>query len=420
MRRIITFLGIRPVETWYEYRDRVVSARVFPEALSKLVDFDVMNVLLTEEARRNSYPVLAELKEKRISPEEIPDGRNQEEMWQIFTKVTDLVEEGDVVAFDITHGLRSIPFLVFLAAAFLRSARRVTIEAVYYGAYELGDMRADPVIPAPVIDLTEFIDLLEWMQAAAHFEATGNGLPLAELIKGTRDPALQKTASALRATTQGLRLGLATQVGQSVAELVSLLKTLPQHARPAAAPVQVLVEHMANKYEPLALDETLDVESAPRHLRQQAALIAWYVDNDLALQAWLLAREWLVTWVAMERGERDLLHKDARARSEQMLNDIMRGERTGARPEDEAQAKSARMDARGVRELEPILTLWSQTVGVRNELAHMSMRVRSRKGGEVVRRLRQIKKSISAISERHLPLSPQEELSEWNPWAGEE
>lgn len=420
MRRVITFLGIRPLLARYEYQGQVYKAEVFPEALRQFVSFDKMLVLVTEEAAKNSYHVLEELKDERIKSIPIPVGNSDEEMWQIFSVLTESVESGDSVIFDITHGLRSIPFLVFLAAAFLKSARRATIEAIYYGAYELGNVRATPPVPAPVIDLSPFVELLDWMQATAHFEATGNGLPLAELIKSTGDPALQKTGAALRATTQGLRLGLATQVGESVSDLTAHLEAVPEHAQPAAAPMQILVNRIAGKYKPLALNEPLDIESAPLHLRQQANLISWYVDNDLALQAWLLAREWLVTWIAMERGEGDLLHKDIRGLSEQLLNDITWGERSKATEEQRAKASTARMHLGGVRELERVKTLWERTIGIRNQLAHMSMRHRSSESDEIVRRLRLIKSSIDTMAERHLPQPPEEELREWNPWAEEE
>lgn len=416
MRRIITFLGIRPIMTSYEYRNQVASGRVFPEALAQFVDFDAMNVLVTEEARQNSLPVLKQLEDPRISAVDIPDGRDQKAMWDIFSILTELVQEGDVVTFDITHGLRSIPFLVFLAAAFLRSARRATIEAVYYGAYELGDMKTDPVVPAPVVDLSEFVDLLEWMQAAAHFEATGNGLPLADLIQSTNDGALDEAASALRATTRGLRLGLATQVGQSVAALTTLLWGVPDRAKLAAAPARILVDRIASKYEPLALSEELDSENAPLHLRQHAALISWYVANDLALQAWLLAREWLVTWTVMGLGESDLLDRDARGLAEQYLREASIGGLPTAEPEQRQKAVEAEENLRGVKSLKQVLNLWSQTVGIRNELAHMSMRPKSRSSSAIMRRLHHIQRNISQMAERWLPISPQQEMADWNPW----
>lgn len=158
-RKIIAFLGTASRETRYIYQDKVYVGRVFPEALRKFVDFDEMLIFVTQAARKATWPILEELNDDRIYPVDIPSGKNTDEMWEIFSEILSRVHSNDTVIFDITHGLRLTPFLVFLYAAFLKSAREVTIESLLYGAYELGD--PEQGIPAPVIDLPEFIELLD-------------------------------------------------------------------------------------------------------------------------------------------------------------------------------------------------------------------------------------------------------------------
>lgn len=153
MRKIITFLGDRgALQTTYSYNGNLYVGGVFAEALRQFCQYDTMLVCVTEKAKENTWSVLEALADPCIKPIDIPTGRTTDEMWQTFKIITEYVDENDRVIFDITHGLRSLPFLVFLFAAYLKAAKNVTIEAIYYGALELGNSRNG--IPAPVIDLS--------------------------------------------------------------------------------------------------------------------------------------------------------------------------------------------------------------------------------------------------------------------------
>jgi hypothetical protein len=44
---VITFLGVRPLETRYEYQGSIYTGRVFAEAMLGFLDFDRMLVLTT-------------------------------------------------------------------------------------------------------------------------------------------------------------------------------------------------------------------------------------------------------------------------------------------------------------------------------------------------------------------------------------
>ncbi|WP_373542336.1 CRISPR-associated DxTHG motif protein [Chamaesiphon sp.] len=133
---IIAFLGAYPstINYGYEYQGQVKSGRVFPEALRELVDFDRMYVCVTEDARAQNWHILAD--DQRIEPIDIPDGKNPAELWDIFDKIAKIFSEHDEVIFDITQGFRSLPFLAFLFAAYLKVAKTVKIGSVLYGALD--------------------------------------------------------------------------------------------------------------------------------------------------------------------------------------------------------------------------------------------------------------------------------------------
>ena len=192
---IITFLGDRGArQTTYIHNQKEYVGGVFAEALRQFCEYNTMLVCVTERARENTWPVLEALGDSRIKPIDIPTGRSTEEMWQTFKIIAEQVNENDHVIFDITHGLRSLPFLVFLFAAYLKAAKNVTIDAIYYGALELGNSKTG--IPAPVIDLSEFVSMIDWLTATDQFIKTGNGKSLANLLLNG-NTELQELASGI-------------------------------------------------------------------------------------------------------------------------------------------------------------------------------------------------------------------------------
>ncbi|MFN7037174.1 MAG: cyclic nucleotide-binding domain-containing protein, partial [Bellilinea sp.] len=90
---VITFLGIRPQQTTYCYEEREYQGRIFAEAILQFLPFDRMLVLTTPEAE-NVYSILAEKNDPRIQKISIPTGRDDGEMWGIFDRVIEHIEEG--------------------------------------------------------------------------------------------------------------------------------------------------------------------------------------------------------------------------------------------------------------------------------------------------------------------------------------
>jgi len=182
--------------------------RALADVLLQLPDkLDTVVVFLTEEARRknwqrdaeNNYPgleaELAELTEQEkitVRTVDIPEGKNEEELWDIFQKVADSIDEDDTVVFDITHAFRYIPLMAVLVVHYIRVVKpRVKVQGIYYGNIEaVGGTKVlqekakkgERVI-APITDLTAFVALQDWISHVNLFFETGR----ADLL---RDQAL--------------------------------------------------------------------------------------------------------------------------------------------------------------------------------------------------------------------------------------
>lgn len=399
MKKIITFLGIYPKETQYEFQGQAYTGRVFAEAMYHFLDFDEMLVFTTEEAAKNTLPILAALADDRIKPVSIPDGKGTQEMWQIFDELTNVVGDGDSVIFDMTHGLRSLPFLVFLAAAFLKSAKTVTIEAIYYGAYELSKQNEGK---APVIEMSQFVSLLDWLNASDQFVRTGNAASLAQLIRNQKpdfrqqqqDAAireqsiqLSRAARALEDVSRSLRLILPDQAMSASEQLQTTLISALASVNEYAPPFSVLAQQVLSTYTPLALSNPRLQANAIASLNRERTLIKWYLERNQIVQAVAIAREWLVSWGCVQAGYTDLYDRDVRQTVEEAFGKAINQQRKQRGAFDDYLFESGRR-LREIPSLKNALNSYSQLGDVRNTLLHANKRKQPGQADELEKQVR--------------------------------
>lgn len=300
MRTIITFLGKRPTLTSYSFQGKVIEGEVFAKALQRLVEFDRMLVFSTPEAHTTTWPVLAELGDPRIQEIPITIGAEREENWQLFDKVIELIGEKETVIFDITHGLRSIPFLAFLFAAYLKTAKQVTIEAIYYGAFELGDPKKG--LPAPVLDLSEYVAMLDWITATDQFISTGNANRLADLLEhgGKAKKASSRAAEKLQVVSQAAFLCQPLTLMEQSAGLGKALDQAAADFSVTARPFNLLSARMVEAFS--AFSASGDVKTLDT-LRAEFNMIRWYQQHGQLIQTLTLSREWLIDAVTVRLGQ---------------------------------------------------------------------------------------------------------------------
>lgn len=158
-----------------------VAAMRFHEARTAMPIDDAV-VLATPQSRsRNLEALHAAWPAKAPLPRvvDVPLGASVEEFWQLFDILAGLIQDGDRIVLDITHGLRSMPIVALMAASFLRVARPGSeLAMLSYGAYEAreGDN-------TPMFDLTPLVSLLDWTAATQQFLRSGDAEGLSELVK---------------------------------------------------------------------------------------------------------------------------------------------------------------------------------------------------------------------------------------------
>ncbi|RMD63208.1 TIGR02221 family CRISPR-associated protein, partial [Candidatus Parcubacteria bacterium] len=368
--KILSFLGTTNYAfTKYAYKEKIVPTRFFAEALPHFFP-KTENILVFVTPTVRSHSNLEELQSRLgnlLKPIPIPESHTEDALWEIFDALVTAVEPGERVVFDITNSFRSIPFLVFTAAAFLRSARDVDVEAVLYGAYEA---RSEKNV-SPVFDLTPFVSLFDWLAAINQFLYTGNARYLAAQLRKRPDTTLEPLAENVENIALGLDLLRPRDVAGAAGELPHYLGAV-RSALPE--PFGVVVERLQRDYSTFAVENDSDDWA---YLRSQLRMIDWYFEKQHYVHALAMAREWLVSLICLHFNE-DMWDKDVREDAEILLSGGKRGDKE-SRHRDEWKT---------VPERKRLRRLWNEPLNLanlRNDVMHTGFRKNPKAAEEIIR-----------------------------------
>lgn len=161
--------------------------------LLALTDLEIV-VLATPTAKEHTLPrLVTALAEAKLPPPTVVDfpEAGAETLWQQFDIVKNVLRAPDRdVILDITHGFRSFPFFAAAVAGFVRAVDGPTRPLrIVYGAFDSPRGQGEP---APIWELTTFVELLDWTREIMLFLRTGRA---AEVSARTRalDRALRRS-----------------------------------------------------------------------------------------------------------------------------------------------------------------------------------------------------------------------------------
>lgn len=120
----------------------------------------------------------------------IPDGKDSDEMWEIFEIIFDKLQEGDELYLDITNSFRYLPMLLVVLVNYAKLLKNVKVKAIFYGNYEARDKESNI---APIMDLLPLSVLQDWTLAASDYLRYGQVEKLFELSESSLLPILKNT-----------------------------------------------------------------------------------------------------------------------------------------------------------------------------------------------------------------------------------
>jgi CRISPR-associated DxTHG motif protein len=100
----------------------------------------------------------------------IPYARDEAEQAEILRRLAAVLQPGERLWIDVTHGFRHLPMLALVAARYLGRVVRVEVEEIYYGALEM----TPPEGETPVLRLGGLLAMLDWVDALATYDKDGD------------------------------------------------------------------------------------------------------------------------------------------------------------------------------------------------------------------------------------------------------
>ena len=172
---------------------------------------DLVLMLLTDLARKNNWDKNLEtrfcaklkkevvyqglekiLQDMNLSYQDIaiPDGKDSDQMWEIFEVIFDELQEGDELYLDITNSFRYLPMLLVVLVNYAKLLKNLKVKAIFYGNYEARDKESNI---APIMDLLPLSVLQDWTLAASDYLRYGQVQKLFELSESSLLPILRNT-----------------------------------------------------------------------------------------------------------------------------------------------------------------------------------------------------------------------------------
>lgn len=247
----------------------------------------------------------------------LPDGNNEQEIWTIFSRIFDELEEGDELYFDLTHGFRYLPMLVLVLGNYAKFLKRATVRHISYGNFEGRNRTTNE---APLIDLLPLTQLQDWTFAAANYLQNGYSKDLKKIAnlavrtllkesagKDRSANSIRNFANALDVTTNERLMCRGIDIIQSSS--FAKLKKLGEEAKQAkvVAPLHPIIQRINDSFSDFS--ENCSV-------RNGIAAAKWCFANNLYQQAITILHETIITFICYRKGldwklpkERDLVNK---------------------------------------------------------------------------------------------------------------
>lgn len=316
MKILISTLGTGQYsESNYKFDEELITTSYFPFAVYQKYNPDSSFIMMTEKARSMHSDKLSEL--FSFNEVIIPEGKNENEIWEIFDCITQCVSENDEVILDFTFGFRSQPVIAIASLLYLKTLKNIKIQNLLYGAY---DARENEIVP--VFDLKPFIDLTDWSYAVNEFLNTGRAGYLSKLMKdihkdsyaGNEDVkslelankgrCLNEITRALSVLNLKQAFFFANEFPKDFDRLITDLENIKK-----TRPLSLLLRKILNRIEPIS-NAQKDMFSE-KGVNAQIEIIQWYIETEQYQQAITLMNELFISLKCIKK-KTDPLIKDKR------------------------------------------------------------------------------------------------------------
>ena len=284
-------IAYKTSDSSFEYKTRFAPiASMIYNGVQNWTEEDFILVLLTKDAERKSWSAFQE-EVKRIGLKclidgcEIPNGDNENELWNIFDTLYAKIEDNDNLYFDVTYSFRILPMLILVFGSYTSFLKKTEVCRVTYGNY----------FSKVLMDLTVLNDLQKWTFATGSFLKNGSTKELKEL-SDFGNKRLSSQEKQMREFTNSLEMVISERrtcrgIGIIESDEVEKLKHNDIHfdTYPAFSPLIDKIRHSMDSYQSHSL---VNIHESAK----------WCYENGLYIETETLLDEGMVTRLCMDIG----------------------------------------------------------------------------------------------------------------------
>ncbi|MBC8213782.1 MAG: TIGR02221 family CRISPR-associated protein [Candidatus Marinimicrobia bacterium] len=267
----------------YEFEQgKIEETNFFFLPLVKIYDIDTLYLLGTKDSIWEKIP-------KDIPYEKvlIPQGKTGGDQWEIFNTINKLSLDNSNVYFDFTHGFRTMPFISLLSIFYFKSTMpKVTVKKVLYGNYEGRDPNTQV---CPVVDLSGFLQIFDWLFAVKSFTKFGNGEQLCDLLSKYSETNIKRLRDSIHNINSAMQLGYTTTLPMQFESMNAAYGHIDTDSIPAISPLKTIMPELSK------LTSLIDF-SRPDY-EKQLTIANWYYKNNLIVNSIISLRETYVTFI---------------------------------------------------------------------------------------------------------------------------
>ncbi|WAA11977.1 TIGR02221 family CRISPR-associated protein [Fervidibacillus halotolerans] len=340
-RKMISFLGPTRYETCEYYLGDVVAkpTEYIQKAIVDIyrnegIKIDEIHMLLTPEAKNNNwlgdeklYDQLQEYVNEDKLTIKIHDISSKQEIntiWNLFEIIINSIEKEDRIVFDITHSFRFQPMLALLSLHFARITKNILVDGIFYGVYDPKSAEKK----FPIIDLTSFVELQDWITNVYAFIKTGRVESLSDWLneksksiqKVERQNAVdakqvEKLAKSWSELVGSLQTNRSPQLPEVAEEAINSIENIKSEMlRPIFNPLNELLSNVEQEIKPL-------VDNDP--IFSGIAAIEWCYNHGLYQQSYTLADELVITAICIVQNW-DVKEYSYRKRANDIINEAIK------------------------------------------------------------------------------------------------
>ena len=225
-------------------------------------------------------------------------GLNREEIFENFDSIIKLEEEFNdedeyEVILDITHSFRSTAFWMFLVMTYLTdvSNKKIKIIEVTYGMYEAKKEDTDP---APIVLLSSFLEILNWIKGASELKQYGNSYYILNELKDSNDDIPEDIKKELRNFSNAMNMNYVGSLLESLKNLADLEKKeeIDNIKGPAKHIIPSILKNFINDFN---INESNDER---KKYLLQATLAKWHCEQKRYAMAAININEALANFIS--------------------------------------------------------------------------------------------------------------------------